>query len=400
MAGSSRLVGAVAITLVTLGTSSCYVTSQGYHLIRHQIAAKPIERVRTGETSPAEDLFFDNVEAIRRYAIDEIGLNPGKAYRRYRRTERDHLVDVVSAAGMTSFERKEWWFPVVGSVPYKGFYRSKPARRLAEKLRSGGWDVVVRPVDAFSTLGFFSDPLYSFMVSYDEARLAELIIHEMAHATLWIKSDGSFNEGFAEFVGRVGSRDYLVARYGEDSQEVTALDDARYDRDRFREDIAILRERLEVLYAAAADDLDESDTAAMNVAGAQDGTDLRNGTQAREVARERVLAEKAEIIAAFQREFRDAYDRRYRTDRYRSVGDTDRRINNAWIDLFHTYSGDLPVFESFHAVVGDEDLSTTIGAIIQIAEEYRSGNGSDETTMIERVREQAAKVRGRDGREG
>jgi len=330
MAPIMRVAAILLVAGAVLALSSCYVTAQGYHLLRTQARATPVERLRErGAVNAVENDFFTQVEAIRRFAAEELGLAASRNYTSYVATERDHLVDVVSAAGATSFQRKEWWFPFFGRFPYKGFYRPEPAQRLARRLHEDGWDVIIRPVGAFSTLGFFRDPLFTYMIDYGEARLAEMIIHEMAHATLWVSSEGQFNEEFATFVGLFGSERYMIAQYGADSAEVASLRANRRDQERFRIDIAELRRRLEELYA------EESDV-------------------------DRVLARKDEIIREFREEFMRTYDERYRGDRYRFVAD--QAINNAWIDLFYTYTGNLARFEALYDAM-DQDLPATITEI-------------------------------------
>ena len=332
----------LGVTVVTL--SSCYVTTQGYHLVAQQLNARSVERWEGDDTITEEEAdLFRRVEAIREYAHATLELAAGRNYTTYLRIEGDHLVDVVSAAGELSFERKEWWFPFFGRFPYKGFYRRRPAERLARRLRDDGWDVIIRPVEAFSTLGYFRDPLISFMADYDDARLSELIIHEMAHATLWISSEAQFNEEFATFVGRTGARDYLTARHGPDSPELIASAAREVDAARFRSDVLALKERLEDFYRSVEDYTTER--------------------------RAELLARKADIIGEYQRDFAARYDEVYRSDRYRFFADV--AVNNAYLDLFDTYTGNLPRFEEFHRRVGGGELRVTVAEISRRAEVWR-----------------------------
>ncbi len=333
----SRYLRLGALGLLSMVTTSCYIIDQGYHLAKHQLSAVPVEKLRSRNTlSPEEQTFFDRVDSIRRFADQQIGLSAGESYRSYVSHDKDYLVTVVSAVDELSFTRKEWTFPIVGSVPYRGYYNPDKAYGLATTLKSDGWDVVVRQVDAFSTLGYFRDPLYNFMVGYTDARLSELIIHEMAHATLWVKGESQFNEEFATFVGRQGALDYFVYLYGTESPEVTDLVAARHDAQLFREDVFRLRTQLEQLYLNAVD--------------APDRETIRTG--------------KTELIAAFQREFEQSYNSRYLSDRYRYFPDAE--INNAWIDLYQTYGGNLHILEEFHRVVGAGDLRRTVEIIAAI----------------------------------
>lgn len=313
-----------ALTLVVpFLLSSCYVTTQGYHLASDLVSARSVERYRRSDrVTEAEESFFQRVDAIRGFGAETLGLDMGRAFTTYIATDRDFLVSVVSAAGELSFVRKEWWFPIVGSVPYRGYYRPEGAARLAARLRRDGWDVVIRPVEAYSSLGFFRDPLYTYMMHYDESRLADLILHEMTHATLWIRNEVQFNEEFATFVGRQGARDFLEYIYGIDSPEVVRLDEAREESARYRKEIQMLRDRLERVYQQNIPD------------------EEKRQQKATEIARFR------EYIAA------------HFSERFHSVVE----INNAYIDLFTTYTGNIHLFEELHHQLGS-NLAVTIAEV-------------------------------------
>ena len=326
---------------MTTVLSSCYLAGQGYHLAAQQIAARPVDRIPADDLSAGEQELLQRVATIRTFAETRLGLAAGDGYTTYYRSDRDHLVDVVSAAREFSFVRKEWWFPVVGRVPYKGFYRPEPARRLARRLDRRGWDVIVRPVEAFSTLGYLRDPLVSYMQSYSDARLAELIIHEMAHATIWVPGHASFNEEFATYVGRAGAVLYLEDRYGADSPEVHSVRDDRADVERFRRDVLALRDELAALYARRA------------------GAPV-----------ETLRREKADTIGAFQERFAAHYDDHYRTDRYRFFADT--RVNNAYLDLFQTYSGRQERFAAFSRTAAGGDLRGTVAELQRRVNRWRA----------------------------
>lgn len=328
--------------LLVLLSSSCYVTTQGYHLARQQIAARPIDGIAPGRLPPDEQSLLAEAERVRRFAVGTIGLSDSGAYTVYYRTQRDHLVDVVSAAGEFSFERREWWFPFMGRFPYKGFYRRAGAERLAARLERRGWDVIIRPVEAFSTLGFFRDPLVSFMADYPAPRLAELIIHEKAHATVWVRGEGQFNEEFATFVGREGARRFIARRYPGDAEGMVAEWQARRrDSARFREDIQSLRSELAAFYAASS------------------GVPVAERRE-----------DKAARITSFQRGFAKRYDERYETEAFRAFAEI--TVNNAYIDLFETYSGSIDRFEDFHLSVGQGELARTVELIRQGVEAWES----------------------------
>jgi predicted aminopeptidase len=339
-----RTIGVILVVTSLLFLNSCYVTTQGYHLVSQQLSSRRIDSLPAAGITPAEQRLFDEVAGIRRFAVEEIGLEATDSYTTFYRTERDHLVDVVSAAREFSFDRKLWWFPFFGTFPYKGFYRREPAERLARRLQRDGWDVIIRRVDAFSTLGFFRDPLVSFMTEYDTARVAELVIHEMAHATLWVRGEAQFNEEFATMVGRLGAEAYLIDRFGAESPEIMQFRLERSDGDRFRRDVFELKGRLRQLYASAAS-----------------GTDPESRVDPSGSSAEQLRTKKAEIIAAYQREFTATYHERYRTDRYLFFSEIS--VNNAYLDLFETYTGNLDRLLTFHAAIGGGELPVTVAEL-------------------------------------
>jgi predicted aminopeptidase len=119
------------------------------------------------------------------------------------------LVLVVSAAYRDRLELKTWWFPVVGRFPYKGFFDFAKAKKTAQQLAKDGFDVRVGPSSAFSTLGWFNDPLVSTTTRLDSTSLANTVIHEITHSTFFAKGQVSFNETFASFVGGRGAIAYF-----------------------------------------------------------------------------------------------------------------------------------------------------------------------------------------------
>jgi predicted aminopeptidase len=126
---------------------------------------------------------------------------------------------VVLASKPFKLEAKEWDFPVLGSVPYKGFFTERLAIELKEELEAEGWDVIIRNPGGWSTLGWFTDPILSKMLSRSEGDLANLIIHEMSHATIFVKDSVDFNENLATFIGDRGAEKFLMHKFGKLSRE-------------------------------------------------------------------------------------------------------------------------------------------------------------------------------------
>ena len=118
---------------------------------------------------------------------------------------------VVMACEPFALKPKEWKFPIIGSVPYKGFFKKERAEALKAELEKEGWDVMVRNPGGWSTLGWFTDPILSKMLMRSEGDLANLIIHEMSHATIFVKDSVEFNENLATFIGDRGAELFLIA---------------------------------------------------------------------------------------------------------------------------------------------------------------------------------------------
>ncbi|NIP58966.1 MAG: hypothetical protein GWM92_11705 [Gemmatimonadetes bacterium] len=150
----------------------------------------------------------------RRFAADSLGLRLGDSYTTYTRLERDTLALVLSAAHKDRLEARTWWFPIVGRVPYRAYFSEGDARAAEDELRGEGFDTYLRPTAAFSTLGWFSDPLLSTVVGQDHVALVETVLHEIAHTHLFVPGRVRFNESFATFVGHTAAAAFFCRRTG------------------------------------------------------------------------------------------------------------------------------------------------------------------------------------------
>jgi predicted aminopeptidase len=169
------------------------------------------------------------VLAARQYAKDSVRLRTKDSFTTYSRLDHDTLVLLVSAAYRDTLKPYTWWFPVVGRVPYKGYFDFDAARREAKNLAADGFDVYVRPSDAFSTLGFFNDPLLNTTLKSDTLSLANTVIHELTHNTFYASGQAPFNESFAMFVGARGAAAFFRSR----GQEAAAARlDAQWEDDK------------------------------------------------------------------------------------------------------------------------------------------------------------------------
>lgn len=219
-------------------------------------ASRPVEDVLTDpDTDPAVRKRLAELPAILRFARRELGLDAGDSYRTYAALGREALVWSVVAAPVDSLQPHSWCYPVVGCANYRGYFRQPAALAYAMGLAGQGWDVAVEPVPAYSTLGWFSDPLPSTVVRWPLPDMVALLFHELAHQTLYLSGDSAFNEAYATVVEQEGLRRWLV-RHGTSQQRLDQLRQA-LRRDDFLRLLAVTRERLRVLYATGVgrDDL-------------------------------------------------------------------------------------------------------------------------------------------------
>ncbi|WP_229458858.1 aminopeptidase [Massilia glaciei] len=153
---------------------------------------------------------------IRRFAVEHLGLPDNASYRNYAALKRPYVLWNVVAAPELSLVPREWCFPVAGCVNYRGYYAKQGALDFARELRAGGDDVQVGGVPAYSTLGWFNDPLISTFIHYPDAELARLIFHELSHQVVYAPGDSQFNESFASAVEEAGVERWLAA-HGNDA---------------------------------------------------------------------------------------------------------------------------------------------------------------------------------------
>jgi predicted aminopeptidase len=159
------------------------------------------------------------VLAARDYARDALKLNVGGSYASYSYVDRPDLTYIVIAAPKTELKPYTWWFLIVGSVPYKGFFSKGEAQAEVNRLEAEGYDTNIRISAAFSTLGWFDDPLLGHLLRYDKVTLTDVIFHELFHNTVYVKGAGVFNESVANFIGHRAAIDFFRQRSGEESAE-------------------------------------------------------------------------------------------------------------------------------------------------------------------------------------
>lgn len=219
-----RFLLVILITVVALAIFNWQLVNYGLQQAKGQLGiiwkAKPVEDFISDPSFPdslRQKLLL--VEEVRKFAIDSLGLKDTKNYRTLYDQKGEEIMWVVTASEAFQLKPKEWRFPVVGTVPYKGFFEKDKAMALANELEGEGWDVSVRNPGGWSTLGWFTDPILSEMLENNEGELASLIIHEMVHATIFVKDSVDFNENLASFIGDRGAEEFLQYKFGKESAE-------------------------------------------------------------------------------------------------------------------------------------------------------------------------------------
>ncbi|MBK7857233.1 MAG: aminopeptidase [Archangiaceae bacterium] len=218
----------LALALVATTASGCftarYLGQAAVGQARLIGSAKPLSSVvRDPKTPPEVQRLLGLVPDMKAFG-ESMGLKPTDNYARYTDLHRAAAVWVVQACRPLAFEPLRWSFPIAGTVPYLGFFDEQAAHAYAEQLAQGGTlDVDVRGASAYSTLGWFKDPVLSTMLSdgpEGAGWLANTVLHESVHATLYFPGQSSFNESLASFIGDKLTTAWLARRFGVSSREV------------------------------------------------------------------------------------------------------------------------------------------------------------------------------------
>ena len=193
-------------------------------------------------------------QEVREFAIDSLGVNDSDSYRSLYDQRGQPILWVVTACEPLSMKDKKWAFPILGEFSYKGFFDYDKALQERDALDTAGYDTNIRTVSAWSTLGILDDPLMSGLLFRSEGELANTIVHELTHATLFVRNNLRFNENLASFVGNQGAAEFLKYKYGDNSSEYTYYIDHLADRRQFAEHMLAGVGRLDSLYQSFPED--------------------------------------------------------------------------------------------------------------------------------------------------
>jgi len=311
------------------GCSPFYVLRAAYEEGKILWRREPIPRyLENPDLGPEVQDKLKLVLAVREYARDVLKLNVGGSYSSYSYVDRPDLTYILTASPRTELRPYTWWFLIVGRVPYKGYFSKEEANASAKKLEAEGYDTNIRTAAAFSTLGWFDDPLLSHLLRYDKVTLADVVFHELFHNTLYVKGAGHFNESVANFVGGRAAIDFFRDRFGAGSAEHERAIRAWEEELRFSEFIEKLAAALNELYA-------------------------------REIPEEEKLLLRQQVFARGKEEWSE-WVTRHPTQRIRSFAK--QPLNNAVVIHYMLYLKNLKLFEALYQAEG-ENLVRTIDLI-------------------------------------
>ncbi|MDB5807500.1 MAG: hypothetical protein JWN73_4822 [Betaproteobacteria bacterium] len=251
------LVAALATTGLLAG---CSTTSYYWQAFTGQMEVRRLSRpvdevIAAADTSAELKARLEYARQARDFASKQLGLPDNGSYRVYADLKRNYVVWNVFAAPALSLELKTQCFPVAGCVTYRGYFSEDDARVYADKLRAEGLDVYSGGVPAYSTLGYFNDPLLNTFIRYPELEIARLIFHELGHQVAYAKGDSTFNESFATAVEEEGLKRWMVAHAT--AEQKTRYDQFTHRREDFMAMMRRTRDKLEAIYKQPGSEADK-----------------------------------------------------------------------------------------------------------------------------------------------
>ena len=214
--------------------------------------ARPIEKFLADNS--ISDEWKKNVmliQEIKQFTVDSLGFSPSDNYSKVYDQQGKPLLWVVTGCEEYMLKPKLWWFPVIGRVSYKGFFNREAAEKECEYLEKNGYETRIREVNAWSTLGWFKDPIMTSMLDDAPGDLANLIIHELSHKTIYIKNDVEYSENLASFIGDKGARLFLLQKFGPNSDAYHKYISSTHDDRQFSSHLICGAARLDSLYQSA-----------------------------------------------------------------------------------------------------------------------------------------------------
>ncbi len=272
------------------------------------------------------------VQQVREYAAGRLGLKAGRSYLSFYNTGGGPAVYNLSASRRDALQPYSWSFPIVGKFEYLGYFDKAMAKKDAARLEKEGYDTVIYPSPAYSTAGWFADPLFSSLLDMDKPQLANTVIHELAHNTVFMKDDSDFTESVANFVGTKGALEFIVSVAGKNSDLYRQTIQSAEDR-------KLLNEFLDGVYR-----------------------DLSGFYGRKDLTSQQKIAGRATVFMAQREKFKTNYLSRFRhPEMMKRCGDLS--VNNAWILLNRRYNYRLDLFEKVYQA-SNRDLKRTISVFM------------------------------------
>ncbi|MBL7545168.1 MAG: aminopeptidase [Bdellovibrionaceae bacterium] len=297
-----------------------YLAKSAYNQISLLSQRIPIEdALADPNLDPKEKQKLELSQEVRQFAENKLKLNVKKNYSTYVKLDRPYVSYVVSASPKWKLETYLWNFPIVGKMPYKGYFSEADAKDEAESMKAENYDTYVRGVSAYSTLGWFKDPLLSSMLRYKDYDLVNTIIHESVHATLFIKGEADFNERLATFLGNKGMEIFYHHKEGDSSSTLLQARNENTDEKFFSAFITNEIKEMETWYLNQAEQNEENRQARLQ-----------------------------EIKTRFKNQIKS----KLLTESYRRFDTID--LNNARLIVYKTYLQDMSDFDELYSLTGND----------------------------------------------
>ena len=255
-----KIIFAILILLVFLVIYYRDLLSYGWMQAKGQVSI--LMNVEDAKDVLADPSFPDSlkakirlIEEIKQFGVDSLGLAPSKNYTTFYNQHGKPLIWIITASERYRIKGYEWRFPIIGSFPYKGYFDSTRAVREERVLKASGLDTDIGEVSAWSTLGYLKDPILSSMLLRKDGSLANLILHELTHGTLFVKDNLELNENLASFVGDLGAIKFLIQKYGRDSPQLKAYEFSKKYNDAYAQHILKGISKLDSLYSTFGPDM-------------------------------------------------------------------------------------------------------------------------------------------------
>jgi predicted aminopeptidase len=237
-----------------------YLLQQGKGQLTIIFNTQPIEKaLHSNDINEEQKQKILLIQEIKTYAEENFSFTRTNNYSSFYDQKGKPILWMLTACEPYSFDEKQWRFPMIGEVSYKGYFSYKLAQDEALQLKMQHYDVDVGKVSAWSTLGILSDPILSSMLNNNVGELAELIIHELTHATVYLASNVDFNENLASFVGQKGAIEFIKYKYGENSKEMATYAQEKKDEEALKSFILKKKTELETFYRQLKQGISEKD---------------------------------------------------------------------------------------------------------------------------------------------